>query len=457
MKGLSLSARLSLLVGAALAIALLAFAGFWLSQSRTERDIAESTAALLTERARDHLAQRAEQSVDYLRQALANPLIYVDLLAISEIIAPIRQQTDVLGVEVYDADGRLLHDGSADLSEFGRTVLKPSLPESGRALSWSDASLVATGRIDFGSRAIGGVRLRYALTPIEAAAAQARSDVDSRLADLQRRQALALLALGSVVLTITVLSAWLVSRALLRPVRELAEYAQRVEAGDYTTIPGSTRQDELGQLQQRFATMTEALRKHESQIRREAREDPLTGLANRRQLRTHLQQVIPALQQRQGEALMLFLDLDRFKPINDALGHEAGDLLLRQVAIELQQIAAALPLGVDELLARLGGDEFLLWLEGPNAMSRALQLAQALQPRLQRLGQSLPEPMPLSASIGLARYPTHGERAIDLLRAADLAMYRAKRAGGARLAVFDPALDQRDVTAPELRLGDQDW
>ncbi|MCB1635800.1 MAG: hypothetical protein KDI51_14515, partial [Xanthomonadales bacterium] len=224
MKGLSLSARLSLLVGAALAIALLAFAGFWLSQSRTERDIAESTAALLTERARDHLAQRAEQSVDYLRQALANPLIYVDLLAISEIIAPIRQQTDVLGVEVYDADGRLLHDGSADLSEFGRTVLKPSLPESGRALSWSDASLVATGRIDFGSRAIGGVRLRYALTPIEAAAAQARSDVDSRLADLQRRQALALLALGSVVLTITVLSAWLVSRALLRPVRELAEY-----------------------------------------------------------------------------------------------------------------------------------------------------------------------------------------------------------------------------------------
>ncbi|MCB1588529.1 MAG: diguanylate cyclase, partial [Xanthomonadales bacterium] len=299
--------------------------------------------------------------------------------------------------------------------------------------------------------------LRYALTPIEAAAAQARSDVDSRLADLQRRQALALLALGSVVLTITVLSAWLVSRALLRPVRELAEYAQRVEAGDYTTIPGSTRQDELGQLQQRFATMTEALRKHESQIRREAREDPLTGLANRRQLRTHLQQVIPALQQRQGEALMLFLDLDRFKPINDALGHEAGDLLLRQVAIELQQIAAALPLGVDELLARLGGDEFLLWLEGPNAMSRALQLAQALQPRLQRLGQSLPEPMPLSASIGLARYPTHGERAIDLLRAADLAMYRAKRAGGARLAVFDPALDQRDVTAPELRLGDQDW
>ncbi|MCB1635620.1 MAG: GGDEF domain-containing protein, partial [Xanthomonadales bacterium] len=209
--------------------------------------------------------------------------------------------------------------------------------------------------------------------------------------------------------------------------------------------------------QQRFATMTEALRKHESQIRREAREDPLTGLANRRQLRTHLQQVIPALQQRQGEALMLFLDLDRFKPINDALGHEAGDLLLRQVAIELQQIAAALPLGVDELLARLGGDEFLLWLEGPNAMSRALQLAQALQPRLQRLGQSLPEPMPLSASIGLARYPTHGERAIELLRAADLAMYRAKRAGGARLAVFDPALDQRDVTAPELRLGDQGW
>lgn len=454
---LSLSARLSLMVGTVLAIALLAFAGFWLAQLRTERQIAEGTAELLTERARDHLAQRADQTLGYLQQALVNPLIYVDLLAISELIAPFKGQTDVIRVEVYDAERRLMHDGTNDLADFGRILEEAMLPDEGRVLQWTDSALIASGRIDFGNRTIGGVRLSYALTPIEAEAVLALKDVDSRLAVLHRRQALALLGLGALVLALAVVSAWLVSRALLQPIQQLARYAQRVEAGEYPDVPASDRQDELGVLLRRFAAMTEALREHESQIRREALEDPLTGLANRRRLRSHLAEALPTLQAASGQGVLLFLDLDRFKPINDAHGHAMGDRLLQQVATLLRQLAAQLPLGRQELLARLGGDEFLLWLEGKDAALRAERLAEALQPRLAELGQALPQAVALGASIGMAQFPEHGRSIMELLRAADRAMYRAKRAGGGRVAVYDPEQDRDEKPDPELRLGDGEW
>jgi diguanylate cyclase (GGDEF)-like protein len=439
MMRLSLSARLSLLVGGVLCIALLAFGWFWNAQVRTEQEIAESTSELLTERARDHLAQRAEQTIDYLRQALINPLIYVDLLAISELIAPFLRQPDVARLEVYDADLRLLHDGSSDLASFGNALDDATLPAAGVQLDWDPQALHATGAILFGDRPIGAVRMQYRLTPIEQAAAQAREDVDARLTILHERQGKALLILGSVVLALAVLSAWLVARSLMHPIRQLAQFAHQLEAGVYPSIPANTRRDELGDLVRRFAAMAEALRVHEQSIRREAQEDALTGLANRRHLRRHLDKGIPTLLERGGSAVVLFLDLDQFKPINDAHGHAAGDQLLREVANALSHISQGLSLGEDDLLARLGGDEFLLWLVGADAEQKADRFVEQLIPALRALGARWQPPIQLSASIGLARFPEHGRTPAELLKAADLAMYRAKRAGGGRVARYDPS------------------
>ena len=151
-----------------------------------------------------------------------------------------------------------------------------------------------------------------------------------------------------------------------------------------------------------------------------AHHDPLTGLPNRALLR---QRVVSALAEGEGRVVVAILDLDRFKQVNDTLGHPAGDVLLREIGRRL--LAAARP---GETVARLGGDEFALVLPG-------LDVAGA-SPVLRRVREALGAPcriegrtLPVAGSIGLAAAPEHGTTVEDLLRHADVAMYRAKRSG----------------------------
>lgn len=181
-------------------------------------------------------------------------------------------------------------------------------------------------------------------------------------------------------------------------------------------------------------------------VRRQAMTDELTSIANRRQLyyRMHAD-----LDRDQQHVALLLLDLDRFKEVNDSLGHQAGDRLLQLVsdrlrdALEVSHPAA--------LLARLGGDEFAVFAPIGGAPA-----AQILADRLQ---DALTEPISLGeltvhakVSIGVALAPDHAGNRSDLLRCADLAMYEAKRTGrGTR--VFDPDLLER--TQDQLELGEQ--
>ena len=161
----------------------------------------------------------------------------------------------------------------------------------------------------------------------------------------------------------------------------------------------------------------------------QAAHDALTGLANRTQL---IERLSAHLEQRRGAtATVLFLDLDRFKLVNDTLGHPAGDELLRVVAGRLSRLRAP-------VVARIGGDEFVLVLldasEGA-AEAVAAQVLRALGEPVALLGQDLH----VSASIGMARGGA-GTSAETLLRDADLALYRAKGAGRSQAAWYDEAL-----------------
>ncbi|MEM9038531.1 MAG: sensor domain-containing diguanylate cyclase [Actinomycetota bacterium] len=151
-----------------------------------------------------------------------------------------------------------------------------------------------------------------------------------------------------------------------------------------------------------------------------ATHDSLTGLPNRTHVSAHLDAAIARSAGRDGDLAVLFCDLDRFKPINDRLGHSAGDLALQEVAERLRSAIRA-----SDLAGRLGGDEFVAVLEPVRDEAEALELAR-------RIIAAIEEPMTLagnfasvSASIGVA-ISDGGSDADDLLRAADAALYRAK-------------------------------
>lgn len=159
-------------------------------------------------------------------------------------------------------------------------------------------------------------------------------------------------------------------------------------------------------------------------IRQLAQVDMLSGLSNRR----HFQALLDAACQHQlranGALGMLYIDLDRFKPINDALGHEVGDAVLHQFA---QRLARLVPPGGDA--GRVGGDEFALFFPLTGEPDQVAQLADSIllaaRTRFLVNGRELA----ISASVGVSTYPEHGDTGADLLRHADTAMYRAKRSG----------------------------
>ncbi len=168
----------------------------------------------------------------------------------------------------------------------------------------------------------------------------------------------------------------------------------------------------------------------QQQVAHLARHDALTGLCNRAELRQRMAQHLPRTQR--GEALaVLMLDLDRFKAVNDSLGHAAGDGLLQQVADRLRRCVRE-----SDTIARLGGDEFALLQAGTAQPAGATALAGRV---IDALGQPFEldgQQASIGASVGIAVAPQDGDGAEILLKNADLALYRAKAAGRGVLRFF---------------------
>jgi diguanylate cyclase (GGDEF)-like protein/PAS domain S-box-containing protein len=165
-----------------------------------------------------------------------------------------------------------------------------------------------------------------------------------------------------------------------------------------------------------------------------AHHDSLTGLPNRMFLHREFEH---AMAEGHAGAVLLLLDLDRFKEINDTLGHHVGDLLLQQIGPRLTPVLGEEP-GV---FCRLGGDEFALLLPRIGGVELARELAQRLLAALREPFQIDAMQLLIDASMGIATFPQDGEDSHALLRSADVAMYEAKRKGGG-IAVYDRSLDQ---------------
>ena len=160
----------------------------------------------------------------------------------------------------------------------------------------------------------------------------------------------------------------------------------------------------------------------QSQLREQAEQDELTGLCNRLGLQRRFR-VLAADQRRQPTSMvLLYMDLDRFKPVNDHYGHAAGDALLQELS---RRMRAELRSG--DLLARLGGDEFVAVLQGIDKHEQALRLADKLEHALRTPMHYLGQALQVGASIGIAHFPVDGADLDALLASADQAMYEIKR------------------------------
>jgi diguanylate cyclase len=185
------------------------------------------------------------------------------------------------------------------------------------------------------------------------------------------------------------------------------------------------------------------LRRHVEKIHHQAFHDDLTELPNRLHFRESISLAIRASREAASPVAVLLLDLDRFKEINDTLGHQSGDDLLKDLAIRLRAAT-----GDDVMLARLGGDEFGIVAPGCDS-DDAMRVAERIRTSLEAPFVVRAVPLVIEASVGISLYPEHGADVDTLIQRADVAMYEAKdkRLG---VALYDDTLDTG--TAEELAL-----
>lgn len=191
---------------------------------------------------------------------------------------------------------------------------------------------------------------------------------------------------------------------------------------------------EMRRMNDQLRNQTNKLENSEERLQQLAYYDPLTQLPNRYHFTSKLEEAIQQAKENQGVIALMFLDLDRFKHINDSLGHNVGDLLLVRVAQRLSSQVTRLQGAA--MIARLGGDEFVILLENytkPDVRKVAERIVQVFHDSFFVLSYELF----VSPSIGIAMYPEHGTESTALLKRADTAMYAAKDRGGQNAIFYD--------------------
>ncbi|MBW4052193.1 MAG: EAL domain-containing protein [Proteobacteria bacterium] len=270
-------------------------------------------------------------------------------------------------------------------------------------------------------------------------------------------------ASGLAVLVVMAIVSALLAASISLPVRRLTAATRLLASGDRTVRAPRGGSAEIDELAESFNTMADRiaqaevdLRAHQAELEQHVAErtrqlhhlahhDPLTQLPNRRQLADRLAGALTRARQTGRRVALLFVDMDNFKSLNDTLGHNFGDRVLQGIAARLQAAA-----GANSLVARLGGDEFTLLIEELRTVEEVEQRAAGLVATLQQPLTIEGRALATTASVGASLFPDHADDPEGLLRAADVALFRAKELGRNRFALYRPAL--YDAAAQRFRM-----
>ena len=245
------------------------------------------------------------------------------------------------------------------------------------------------------------------------------------------------------------------AESFVRPIKALTQTAHTVSGGNFDAPFPVDRKDEIGVLARAYRDMVGTIRSNMARIHELAFVDAVTRLPNRECFRQHFTSNMTGKDGKPNRMSVLFVDLDRFKRVNDSYGHDHGDALLKEVAARLQRLLEAsgcacrndsgFPKGgcgdpapeFAPLVARLGGDEFAVILPADNPMTDVYILADKLVQCIEQPLEISGLTMAVGASIGVSTYPDDGSDYTEILKNADIAMYAAKRTGGNRACFYN--------------------
>lgn len=265
--------------------------------------------------------------------------------------------------------------------------------------------------------------------------------LNNKLQDIWRQL---ILSFGTSALITVLLLLILLYRYVINPITRLDKQLQQVEQKQRQNIQPLNSNDEMGRLSSRFYDMYNELNTTYQKTKALAENDHLTKLANRHQFQSYAKNILsdPLVS---NNIWVLYIDLDNFKFVNDQYGHHVGDSLLIEFASQITRLCREFNLqyNTKSLASRLSGDEFAIFISSPITFRDAAEIfsEQILAP-LQGGFKSEIGTFPITASIGIATYPSDGENLDKLLSNADTAMYQAKRAGKNQFSYYSLDLDK---------------
>lgn len=253
---------------------------------------------------------------------------------------------------------------------------------------------------------------------------------------------LGFLATLARALLLTLVLSVVFHRFLTQPIARISEAIDKIEpdSPDENLLPMSSahKDDELGLVTSKFNQILIQFSQTQSKLRKMATRDPLTGLPNRTLLLETIAVTIQRSRVHKRSFALMFIDLDRFKNINDSLGHALGDQFLARIARILERVV-----GDKGTVSRLGGDEFVILADSVQSPDQAADFVDKLLVQLNVPIQLNEHAIHPAASIGISIYPEDGNSAEDLIRHADIAMYSAKAAGSNQWAFFKQQMTER--------------
>ena len=364
----------------------------------------------------DNLKEVMRSKITLLAATSASALVFGDQESAATLLSSLKEHTATRYVQMYNADQQLF-------AEYRRS-----------------GQLVDVDIDDYESDAFFKNKNIYLSQPVLMNGEYLGVIVISADTNSLNEQKNRYILIASTVLFISLVLAyllnWQLQKRLTAPISDLINLVSYVARNKkYHRRLDSARDDEIGDLTLGVNTMLDTIEAHETQLFQRANYDELTQLPNRHLLMERLTHGINTATRNKTEIALLFLDLDRFKVVNDSLGHRVGDELLVQVAGKLVNT-----LRKSDSISRWGGDEFVMLLENIKDVEDIDNIVEKIVEEPAKPTMTGGHLLHVSTSIGIARFPQDGDDSVSLLKHADISMYRAKAQGPGKFEYFNPTM-----------------